>query len=60
MNEKEVINACIVEVLKGIKAEVENMYGVTDTDAHIWKPMIDKYDVLDLIDRKIKEHGGEA
>lgn len=43
----------VLEALKDIKAKVEDTYGVTDTRTR--RLMIDKYEVLDWINQKIKE-----
>lgn len=42
-----------LKALEDVRAEVEAMYGVTDTCTR--RLMIDKYEVLESIERKIKE-----
>ena len=51
MNEKEVINACIVEVLKDIKNYIHCYVILSEYEE-------DK--LIGFINNKIKEHGGEA
>ena len=45
--------ALVINVLEDVKAEIEAMYGVTDSRTR--RLMIDKYEVLDLFDRKVNE-----
>ena len=63
MNEKEVINACIAKVLVELCDEIddadsdeflENAYGV------IIGSLLTKEHIIEIINHKIKEHGGEA
>ena len=45
---------CLIDLsFEDIKAEIEAMYGVTDSRTR--RLMIDKYEVLDLFDRKVNE-----
>lgn len=43
----------VLKALEDVKAKVEDMYGVTE--GRIRRPMIDKYELLDFINQKIKE-----
>lgn len=53
----KLFKGAVVKVLKDVGAEVEAMYGITDfCDGSI---RVDKYEVLESIERKIKEISGK-
>ena len=70
MNEKEVINACIVEVLKDIDAELEILSNEADRESEAssdysvrgkLRARAQAYDeARNIIIHKVKELGGEA
>lgn len=63
MNEKEVIDACIAKVLVELCDEIYDAGSdgvLKDKDNRIVALVLTKEHIIEIINRKIKEHGGEA